>query len=283
MKYSCNLIKDLMPLYHDDVCSDDTKATVEEHLAECVECTNYYHKMCESDIVEVASYDNALELKKADSIKHVKKKIRKKVLIIILIIILAAVLFYSLAIGFIFVLLFLDIGTAKVEVHTDVMDYEKYIGIEAQEEYANKWGMDESIFPKEITDDMEVLDYKMVYYNPWDAQYLSYLTVIYDEQDYKEEVDRLADYESTDYLGNYGVTGFDDEYSLLAMYADDYQGFVYALTDNEDTIVYVEIIFCNYFMDIDYEKYMPKEYFPTGFDASSDNEYRKEMLKDAQY
>ena len=30
-----------------------------------------------------------------------------------------------------------------------------------------------------ITDDMNVADFKMVYYNPWDAQYLGYLVVDY--------------------------------------------------------------------------------------------------------
>ena len=40
--------------------------------------------------------------------------------------------------------------------------------------------MDETIFPEEITTDMEVQDFKMVYYNPWDAQYLGYLVVDFD-------------------------------------------------------------------------------------------------------
>ena len=47
------------------------------------------------------------------------------------------------------------------------------------------------------------------------------------------------------------------------MYADDYQGFVYALTDGEGTIIYAELIFCNYCFDLDYEKYIPVlENFP---------------------
>ena len=64
------------------------------------------------------------------------------------------------------------------------------------------------------------------------------------------------------------------------MNADDYLGFVYALTDNKNTIIYVEIIFCNYFMDLEYEEYMPAEYFPVGFDATSDNPYLEKMLAD---
>jgi len=166
---------------------------------------------------------------------------------------------------------------ASIEEYTDVSEYNRFMGESADEEYRNKWGMDETIFPASITEDMNVQDYKMVYYNPWDAQYLSYLVVQYDETQYEEETARLRAYASTDYEGIYGATGFDDKYELLAMYADDYQGFVYALTDNQDTIVYVELIFCNYFFDHDYKKYIKEEYLPVGFDATSNNPYERKI------
>ena len=38
MKYNCDLISDLLPLYKDDICSDTTKKIVEEHIAECPDC-----------------------------------------------------------------------------------------------------------------------------------------------------------------------------------------------------------------------------------------------------
>lgn len=37
-KYSCNVVQDLLPLYLDDVCSEDSKKIVEEHLEECSTC-----------------------------------------------------------------------------------------------------------------------------------------------------------------------------------------------------------------------------------------------------
>ncbi len=64
--------------------------------------------------------------------------------------------------------------------------------------------MDELIFPDEITSEMNVEDYKMVYYNSWDAQYLGYLVVSYNDTAYAKEVERLMDFASTDYLGYYG-------------------------------------------------------------------------------
>lgn len=45
MKTSCELIRDLLPLYHDGICSDTTKKIVEEHLAECKECSLILQKM----------------------------------------------------------------------------------------------------------------------------------------------------------------------------------------------------------------------------------------------
>lgn len=165
-------------------------------------------------------------------------------------------------------------------LNTDITKYEDYIGENAKEEYVNKMGMDEGIFPQSITEKMQINDYKMVYYNPWDPQYLSYLVVQYDEEDYEEEMKRLQDLGIEEYEGYYGVNGFEEKYELLAMNADSYYGFIYALTDNAGTIVYVEILFCNYFMDIQYEDYINFEYLPLGFDATEDNEYRNSVMNE---
>ncbi len=207
-----------------------------------------------------------------------KTSTRKKVLLAIGIVVILVLLCWMLTGVFALGVMFFVAKSAEVEVNKDISKYQDYIGENALEEYQNKWGMDESIFPVVITDDMEVKDYKMVYYNPWDAQYLSCLVVDYEEAGFESEVERLKEYSSTEYLGYYGVTGFAEEYDLLAMYADSYQGFVYALSDKEDTIVYVELIFCNYIMDLDYTEYIKEEYLPIGFDATEDNPYRREKL-----
>ena len=204
---------------------------------------------------------------------------RNKIFLIIGIIIVIAAFLWLLQGGVIVGFLALNFLDNKVEVNTDISKYQDYIGETAADEYRNKWGMDESIFPREITENMKVKDYKMVYYNPWDAQYLSYLVVQYDADTYQEEVKRLEAYPSVEYLGYYGAEGFKEQYELLAMNADSYQGFVYALTDRKDTIVYVEIIFCNYFMDLDYKEYIHEDYLPIGFDASDDNPYQKKMME----
>ncbi|MCL1829370.1 MAG: zf-HC2 domain-containing protein [Oscillospiraceae bacterium] len=38
MKMPCEIIKDLLPLYFDGVCSNDSKAAIDEHLADCDNC-----------------------------------------------------------------------------------------------------------------------------------------------------------------------------------------------------------------------------------------------------
>ena len=206
-------------------------------------------------------------------------KNRKIIILVVGAIILGGLLIWLLTGTALLGFLYLSAESASIDVHTDITKYEKFIGKNAYVEFQDKWEMDETIFPEKITDKMSVQDYKMVYYNPWDAQYLSYLVVQYDDVEYEEEITRLQAYESTEYLGYYGVDGFDEKYELVAMYADSYQGFVYALTDKKDTIIYVEIIFCNYYMDLDYKEYIKEEYLPVGFDATMDNPYARAMNK----
>lgn len=45
MKYDCDLIKDLLPLYHDKATSDFSSKIVNKHLNECDECRRYYHEV----------------------------------------------------------------------------------------------------------------------------------------------------------------------------------------------------------------------------------------------
>ena len=44
-KISCNVIQDIMPLYVDEIVSEDTKKLVEEHLKECEDCRKEMEKM----------------------------------------------------------------------------------------------------------------------------------------------------------------------------------------------------------------------------------------------
>lgn len=179
--------------------------------------------------------------------------------------------------------LFVDMLFTRPEVYTDVTHYNEYMSFSRNEapykDEENKWtklSMDEHIWPYKITEDMNVADFKMVYYNPWDEQYLGYLVVDYDPGAYESEVERLKAYKSTEYVGYYDVVE-ETTYELLAVVADSYYGFVYALTDGNGRIIYAEQLFCNHFMDLKYEKYIPQEYLLDGFNATTDGKYYKEL------
>ena len=47
MKLPCNVIEDLLPLYHDKICSAESRALVEEHLVECEACKTLLSKIDE--------------------------------------------------------------------------------------------------------------------------------------------------------------------------------------------------------------------------------------------
>jgi len=73
MKMDCNIIKDLLPLYHDEVCSRESKKAVEDHMKDCESCRNYYQEINVSDIVENVTYDAEQEKKKSKTLKQIKR------------------------------------------------------------------------------------------------------------------------------------------------------------------------------------------------------------------
>ena len=52
MKYSCDLISDLLPLYKDEICSEASRKIVEEHLAECQDCKKILNSLNDITIDE---------------------------------------------------------------------------------------------------------------------------------------------------------------------------------------------------------------------------------------
>ena len=54
MKISCDIIRDLLPLYKDSVCSNATKDMVEDHLSGCEGCREYYEQMS-GELPQIAS------------------------------------------------------------------------------------------------------------------------------------------------------------------------------------------------------------------------------------
>lgn len=61
MKVSCNVIRDLLPLYAEKLTSPDSNQLVEEHLTDCPECTRQLSVMQKTAPIPVEADTDALE------------------------------------------------------------------------------------------------------------------------------------------------------------------------------------------------------------------------------
>lgn len=80
MKISCEIIRDLLPLYHDDVCSNESRTVVGEHLSECDDCKKNLESM-NSDFI-LNDIEKSTEQAKFDILKGIRKKLFQKNVII---------------------------------------------------------------------------------------------------------------------------------------------------------------------------------------------------------
>lgn len=80
MKISCQIIQDLLPLYHDGVCSEDSKVMIEKHLQDCERCKDFLdtitNETFETDV------NSNIEESRVKSLKLLKKRLLRKNIII---------------------------------------------------------------------------------------------------------------------------------------------------------------------------------------------------------
>ena len=91
-KTNCNIIKDLLPSYIDEVCSTDSKQCIEEHFNECENCKKIYEQS-KSEILHVISLNEA----EVDYFKKFKNTMSRKnlVLMIAAILLFLVTLYYN--------------------------------------------------------------------------------------------------------------------------------------------------------------------------------------------
>ena len=72
---NCKIVKDLLPLYHDEVLSEESRELVEEHLQTCTEC-----KKILEDIHENVKSAGALDVEQQmqNGFKSLKKRLHRK-------------------------------------------------------------------------------------------------------------------------------------------------------------------------------------------------------------
>ena len=73
MRLSCEVIRDLLPLYYDKVCSKESSSLIEEHLAECPQCVDELQKL-KMDFENPTISDGKVKLMKNISAKWKKDK-----------------------------------------------------------------------------------------------------------------------------------------------------------------------------------------------------------------
>lgn len=113
----CNIIKDLLPLYADEVCSEDSREMVQEHISVCKDCKQE---------LEDYRYNTGLPEVPTDvAIKKFKKKMNKKNLTKIVV---SVIICLNIILGGMFALFFPefkvpyseDLMTAKIPVDSGI-------------------------------------------------------------------------------------------------------------------------------------------------------------------
>ena len=72
MKNDCEIVRDLLPLYADDVCSPSSRELVEGHVRECPACRDIMMKLMDSRIEE------KLHMEKMDVLEYGEKRFKRR-------------------------------------------------------------------------------------------------------------------------------------------------------------------------------------------------------------
>ena len=90
MRNECNIIRDILPLYAENMVSDDTISFVEEHLQTCSECSLLYKQIKEGGIVMI-NENKSTEQEVVNTLKKIRKKIFKRFLLVFIAICVGAI------------------------------------------------------------------------------------------------------------------------------------------------------------------------------------------------
>lgn len=186
MKYPCEMIKDLLPLYTDNVCSDQSKKIVEEHLHECADCYKYCEELIKAGTLAEVSAHETDEAQMAESLKKVKKSINRKS-------IFAAAVSALIVLG---VICMSAIAINGLQQTKDVIVYKNNIAItgETPDEYSyindngylfarlqggNISGMSHKLVNRNISGEIQQILYFKLYTTRWDNIISSYDDISY--------------------------------------------------------------------------------------------------------
>lgn len=101
MKLPCYLVRDLLPLYKDEVCEPETAADVRQHLEDCPDCRTRWEELQNAAPLEEA-VDQAKAREEAAALRRVKQAQRKKRMLTVLVTLLAVILLAGGGLGMYF-------------------------------------------------------------------------------------------------------------------------------------------------------------------------------------
>lgn len=85
MSLPCKVVEDLLPLYHDGVCSEESRILVEEHIQTCAACKDYLHNLKEEEKPDRVDAAKSLDAIRKQWKKSTAKALMKGFLIAVLI------------------------------------------------------------------------------------------------------------------------------------------------------------------------------------------------------
>ena len=82
MKNECSVVRDILPLYLENMVSEETAESIKEHLENCPDCAAEFEAMKSGKTVEKIGEEvqSDFEAEVLKSIKNIRRKFRKKVL-----------------------------------------------------------------------------------------------------------------------------------------------------------------------------------------------------------
>ena len=124
MRNECSIVRDILPLYIEDMVSDDTATFVEEHLKNCSECQKELAKFKVATEIEIVSKETVLtHQEEAAPLKTLKRKLRRRQIISMLLSFIIAAVFIGSA-AFVLFVRGTPAGSENIKVETEIQPSE---------------------------------------------------------------------------------------------------------------------------------------------------------------
>lgn len=251
MKYDCEVIRDLLPIYKDGITNKKSNEVIEEHFKECEACEEYYNDLNKDEI----KLPEPIVIENQNVVSYGKRVRKKRKIVLISVASIIAFLLFVIT----FMWLFFTGGFPNKT--SNMKDYGSFKDFKG---YSNLY-----IFPNEIPKSAEVDSY--YYYQRdtlFDPTCQIYLEYSLSKTDFDAEVLRLSKiserYKNENYKDKINNIVYDTKNFIYPAYVTIFNQnhcYEYALLNNEECkIIYV----FTQFIELNNVKF-DKKYLPVDF------------------